>query len=220
MKKIIILFVILAIIGGAGAGYYFFFMQDDSANDADKTEAAPVEQKPMEELVIDLAPEPENTHFYVSSAKLDIMDRPSEDGIVIGMLYKTEPVEVLEKRDGWARITDYLVYTDGQPEQADWVNMAFLVEEKPTITKQERMETLDSYIVESDDLKDYRAEFRIATDKLLKKGACEPKDFEELRGWVRSINYKDRPVYFIYCDGLDLENKIYLDVSTGKLFNR
>lgn len=219
MKKVIILIVILAVLGGAGAGYYFFFMQEnDSDAENQSQEIAPIQQTSSEELVIDLTPKPENTQFYVASAKLDIMDRPSNDGIIIGALYKADFVEVLEKKDGWARISENFVYGDGQLEQADWIEMSFLATEKPTISKKERIETIDSYIAESDDLLDYRAEFRNATEQLLKDGQCEPKDFEQLKGWVRSINYKDEPVYFVYCDGLELENKIYLDVSTAKLF--
>ncbi|OEE71266.1 hypothetical protein [Vibrio genomosp. F6] len=219
MKKAIIMIVILAILGGAGAGYYFFFMQEDDSDAANQSqETAPIQQTPSEGLVIDLTPKPENTEFYVASAKLNIMDRPSNDGIIIGALYKTDFVEVLEKKDGWARISENFVYGDGELEQADWIDMSFLAIEKPAISKKERIETIDAYIAESDDLMDYRAEFRAATEKLLNEGQCEPKDFEQLKGWIRSINYKDEPVYFVYCDGLELENKIYLDVSTTKLF--
>ncbi len=84
--------------------------------------------------------------------------------------------------------------------------------------RERNKEILDSYLVKSDDLKLYQETFRNSVAKLISEGECEPGDFEELGGWVKSVRYKDRDVYFIYCGGLSLKNKIYLDVNTNEIF--
>ena len=221
MKKALIALLVLLILGGGGAAYHFFIMKKDP-KPPEKVEEPVVEtmDPPKSELkpVMELRPEPEQTEFYVSDIKLEVVEQPEIDGLITGYLYKGEKVEVLEKQGDWARISDYIVLKEGGPQIAEWVVMSGLSSDEVVISNKENKEILDSYLVKSDDLKLYQEKFRNSVAKLISEGECEPSDFEELGGWVRSVRYSERDVYFIYCGGLSLENKIYLDVNTNEIF--
>ncbi|NAX41465.1 hypothetical protein CAG53_12415, partial [Vibrio sp. V26_P1S5P106] len=75
-----------------------------------------------------------------------------------------------------------------------------------------------SYIADSDDLDLFEEIFIEKTEQLLTDGSCSPVDFKELGGWIRSVRYQDRDVYFVYCGGLNQSNKIYLNVQSGDIF--
>jgi len=221
MKKALIALLVLLILGGGGAAYYFFIMKKDP-KPPEKVEEPVVEtvEPPKSELkpAIELRPEPEQTEFYVLDIKLEVVEQPEIDGLITGYLYKGEKVEVLEKLGDWARISDYIVLKEGGPQIAEWVAMSGLSNDEVVISNKENKEILDSYLVKSDDLKLYQEKFRNSVAKLISEGVCEPSDFEELGGWVRSVRYSERDVYFIYCGGLSLENKVYLDVNTNEIF--
>ncbi|MDK9738411.1 hypothetical protein KI655_14015 [Vibrio sp. D404a] len=223
MKKVIIALVILCLLGGGGAAYYFLVMKKDDVAQSEE-QAKPIDQvseEPKEELkpILDLAALPEQTDFYVSERKIAVFDAPDVDALIKDYLYKGDHIEILEKSNGWGRISDYIVLREGGPEMAEWVEMSKLSEDEVIISPDEHVEILDSYLVKSDDLKTYRKPFRVAIDSLIENGTCEPGDFEELGGWVKSVKYSSRNVYFIYCGGLKLENKIYLDADTGEIFS-
>ena len=223
MKKVIIALVILCLLGGGGAAYYFLVMKKDDVAQSEE-QAKPIDQvseEPKEELkpILDLAALPEQTDFYVSERKIAVFDAPDVDALIKDYLYKGDHIEILEKSNGWGRISDYIVLREGGPEMAEWVEMSKLSEDEVIISADEHVEILDSYLVKSDDLKTYRKPFRVAIDSLIENGTCEPGDFEELGGWVKSVKYSSRNVYFIYCGGLKLENKIYLDADTGEIFS-
>ncbi len=221
MKKALIALLVLLILGGGGAAYYFFIMKKDPTP-PEKVEEPVAEtmEQPISELkpVLELQPEPEQTEFYVLDRKLEVVEQPEIDGLITDYLYKGEKVEVLEKQGDWARISDYIVLKEGGPEIAEWVAMSGLSNDEVVISDKENKEILDSYLVKSDDLKLYQEKFRNSVAKLISEGECEPSDFEELGGWVKSVRYSERDVYFIYCGGLSLENKIYLDVNTNEIF--
>lgn len=221
MKKALIALFVLLILGGGGAAYYFFIMKKDPTppEKVEEPVAETIEQ-PISELkpVMELQPEPEQTEFYVLDRKLEVVEQPEIDGLITDYLYKGEKVEVLEKQGDWARISDYIVLKEGGPEIAEWVAMSGLSNDEMVISDKENKEILDSYLVKSDDLKLYQEKFRNSVAKLISEGKCEPSDFEELGGWVKSVRYSERDVYFIYCGGLSLENKIYLDVNTNEIF--
>ncbi|MEQ6344693.1 SH3 domain-containing protein [Vibrio cyclitrophicus] len=223
MKKALIASLILLMLGGGGAAYYFLVMKKDSTP-PEKTEE-PIEdvaQQSESDLVpiVDLKPEPDQTEFYVLDRKLEVLEQPEIDGLITDYLYKGEKVEVLEKQGEWARISDYIVLKEGGPQIAEWILMSGLSNDEVIISDQERKEILDSYLIKSDDLKLHREKFRSTVAKLISEGECDPSDFEELGGWVKSVRYIDRDVYFIYCGGLSLENKIYLDVNTDEIFTK
>lgn len=222
MKKALIALVILLLLGGAGAGYYFFFMQKDEPVAEQKPEPEqPSEPEEKPKPIMDLeAPAPEITEYYVTERRINVYNKPERQALIVDTLYKGEKVSVLEKADGWFRLSDYIVYEEGGEETAEWVDSKGLSDAEPVIKEQERLETLDGYLQKSDDLKTHLDMFRNKTQQLLDDETCDPSDFEELGGWVRSVTYKKRNVYFIYCGGLEQENKIYLDVDKGEIFYR
>lgn len=222
MKKALIALLVLLILGGGGAAYYFFVMKKDPTP-AEKTEESVEEvAQPEADLkpIMELKPEPEQTEFYVLDRKLEVVEQPEIDGLITDYLYKGEKVEVLEKQGEWARISDYIVLKEGGPQTAEWVSMSGLSNDEVIISEKESIEILDSYLVKSDDLKIHKEKFRHTVAELISDGECDPSDFEELGGWVKSVKYSDRDVYFIYCGGLSLENKIYLDVNTNEIFTK
>ncbi|MFH0290900.1 SH3 domain-containing protein [Vibrio owensii] len=222
MKKALIALAILLLLGGAGAGYYFFFMQKDEPVVEQKPEPEqPSEPEEKPKPIMDLeAPAPEITEYYVTERRINVYNKPERQALIVDTLYKGEKVSVLEKADGWFRLSDYIVYEEGGEETAEWVDSKGLSDAEPVIKEQERLEILDGYLQKSDDLKTHLDMFRNKTQQLLDDETCDPSDFEELGGWVRSVTYKKRNVYFIYCGGLEQENKIYLDVDKGEIFYR
>lgn len=219
MKKLLMVVFLLLGVAGAGAGYYLFYYkpQQDLANQAAAVEdKADEKEEEKPQSIADL--KPENMEFYVDVEKLGIREAASLDAFVQRYLYKGEKVRLLEKKNGWGRVSAYFVYEQGGPEIAEWIPLDGLVEQAPVITVEERKKTIQGYIAASDDLVQFEDIFLTTTDKLLKDGSCSPVDFEELGGWVKSTKYADRDVYFIYCGGLKLADKIYLDVRTGEVF--
>ncbi|MEZ9439977.1 SH3 domain-containing protein [Vibrio atlanticus] len=223
MKKALIALLVLLILGGGGAAYYFFVMKKDPTP-PEKKEAPAVEVAAQSESDLTSLttpqPEPEQTEFYVLDRKLKVVEQPEIDGLITDYLYKGEKVELLEKQGEWARISDYIVLKEGGPQTAEWISMSGLSSDEVIISEQENREILDSYLSKSDDLKLHQETFRNTVAKLISEGECDPSDFEELGGWVKSVKYSNRDVYFIYCGGLSLENKIYLDVNTNEIFTK
>ncbi|MEZ9042010.1 MULTISPECIES: SH3 domain-containing protein [unclassified Vibrio] len=221
MKKALIALLVLLILGGAA---YYFLVMNKAPIPQEKTEEPALEATEQSESdlvpIMDLQPEPEQTEFYVLERKLEVVEQPEIDGLITDYLYKGEKVEVLEKQGEWARISDYIVLKDGGPQTAEWVSMSGLSNDEVIISEKESKEILDSYLVKSDDLKIHQEKFRNSVAKLISEGECAPSDFEELGGWVKSVKYSNRDVYFIYCGGLSLENKIYLDVNTNEIFTK
>nr|WP_276560826.1 SH3 domain-containing protein [Vibrio coralliirubri] len=224
MKKALIALLVLLILGGGGGAAYYFLVMNKAPIPQEKTEEPALEATEQSESdlvpIMDLQPEPEQTEFYVLERKLEVVEQPEIDGLITDYLYKGEKVVVLEKQGEWARISDYIVLKEGGPQTAEWVSMSGLSNDEVIISEKESKEILDSYLVKSDDLKIHQEKFRNSVAKLISEGECAPSDFEELGGWVKSVKYSNRDVYFIYCGGLSLENKIYLDVNTNEIFTK
>ncbi len=166
MKKVLIAVLILLLLGGAGAGYYFFFMQKDEPEKpvAAKTEKAPLDKGDASKPIMDLeAPAPEITEYYVIERRVNVYNKPDDKSLIVDALYKGEKVSVLEKVEGWFRLSDYIVYEDGGEETAEWVNSKGLSDAEPVIKEQERLEILDGYLQKSDDLKEHLDMFRNKT---------------------------------------------------------
>lgn len=218
MKKILMVILLLVGIALAGGGYYMFYLkpEQDAAKLAEQQIPPPVEQSQPEPTPIPI-PVAEKTDYYVSPEKLGVREMPDKSAFIESILYRGDKVHILEKRNGWGRISPFYVYNEGGPEIAEWIPMDALLEVPPTITKQERIKTISSYVEGSDDFKLYFDVFIKTTDDLIKEGICLPPDFEELKGWVKSVKY-EQDVYFVYCGGLKQANKIYLNIQTGNIF--
>ncbi len=224
MKKAVIALVVMLLLSGAGAAYYFFYMQTDelseSAVNPDSQLEALQQETPKPVMEFASTPPPQLTEYYVIERRINVYNKPDHNALVVDTLYKGEKVSVLEKTNGWSRISSYLVYEEGGEETAEWLDSKGLSDAQPVIKEQERLEILDGYLQKSDDLIEHIGVFREKTQQLLNDETCHPDDFEELGGWVRSVTYQQRNVYFIYCGGMQQQNKIYLDVDSGEIFYR
>lgn len=222
MKKLIMVVVLLLGLACAGGGYYIFYLKPQQEAELLAQQETPTEmpepsiedRKPVKET------KPPVTDYYVSPQRLGVREKPDKDAFIESVLYRGDKLHVFEKKDGWGRVSRYYVYEEGGEEVAEWVPLDALLEVPPTISKEERMETVSSYIEKSDDFKRYFDVFVAKTDQLLKEKTCRPSDFEETKGWMRSVTFKDRDVYFVYCGGLKQANKVYLDVGSGEIFYR
>lgn len=176
--------------------------------------------------------------LWVTTPRLERRTCPSETCGVVGQLFFREAATVLERSGGWARITrpydagcqggrsDYVDRGNAActPENgmidgrfAEWVRAESLSETRPpdpaaTASQTERL------VAQSDDFGQYRAAFVRAANELIQSGRCTAGDLEEQGGWVKSSNHPDEPVYFTYCDGMTIANRIYLNAETGRIF--
>ncbi|MZI92979.1 MULTISPECIES: SH3 domain-containing protein [Vibrio] len=224
MKKMIMLLLLLLGLGGAGAGYYMFYYAPEHGSIFDmyisvgkKPEAAPPVNHAAVEAKDDMS-NPEIMDYYVHDEMLPIRRQPVISSFIEGHLYRGDKVHLLEKRSGWGRISEYFVYQEGKPATAKWVPLDGLHVNPPNITSAERRKTILSYIEKSDDIEKYQETFVKTTDDLLNKDRCKPDDFKEIGGWVRSVNFENEDVYFVYCGGMSRVNKIYLNAQSGQVF--
>jgi hypothetical protein len=143
----------------------------------------------------------------------------------------------LEERDGWVRVTRYYDASckNGRSEYVDsgnaacdsangivrgrfaeWVSASYLSSSRPPDPAAGA--TGDFALVSgSDDYGKYKDEFARAAADLIKSGQCSRADFQESGGWLKSMQHRNRPIYFTYCGGMTLQNRLYLDASTGRV---
>lgn len=162
----------------------------------------------------------------------------SEQCGIVGQLFFRESAHVYETKDGWARVTEPYSAScmDGVSEHVDrgnqactaangivdgefaeWVSANQLSATRPpdpadTASLDEKL------IADSDDFSQHRSAFVRAANQLIREGRCKVEDFEEMGGWWKSSNHRDAPIYFTYCGGMTISNRIYLDASSGRIF--
>lgn len=73
-------------------------------------------------------------------------------------------------------------------------------------------------ISQSQDYSAHQEEFNTAAATLVKKGTCTPAELKNVGGWWKSVSHKPKPVYFTYCGGMTVANRIYIDTSTREIF--
>lgn len=176
--------------------------------------------------------------FWVTSERLYRRTCPSTECGEVGYFFFREGVDVLERRDGWARVTKYYnaSCTNGRSEHVDsgnsqctpengiadgefaeWVSAEFLSETRPPDPAEGARGT-EALIARSDDFARYRTQFAEAAQSLLDEGRCKGADFRENGGWLKSSTHRNQPIYFVYCGGLTKANRLYLNVETGRVF--
>lgn len=77
---------------------------------------------------------------------------------------------------------------------------------------------IEAAIAASDDFAAHKPAFLKATSFFVSQGTCSLSELKEMGGWVKSQNHKNQPVYFTYCGGMHVSKRIYVDVSTGRVF--
>ena len=158
---------------------------------------------------------------YVTADRLHVRLAPSLYADVIGVLHGGQKVEILEMYEGWSRISRYY---DGSAEEdsgrvARWVASAYLSQTGPghDAAQVSPASPLGRAIDRSDDSHVHRSSFLMAARRLVERGQCTVSDFEKIGGWVQSFSH-GASVYFTYCGGLLANNRIYLDVNSGRIF--
>ena len=83
----------------------------------------------------------------------------------------------------------------------------------------ENNKNIELSIANSDDYKTHKDQFLKAANKLIRDKSCTANEIKDMGGFMKSqINHPNQPVYFTYCGGMNRNNRIYVDVSSGKIF--
>lgn len=174
--------------------------------------------------------------LWVTAERLARHTCPSDTCGIVGQLMFREGVDPLEEKDGWVRVSkvydascqggrsEYVDKGDARCVEAngiidgkfaEWVRKQDLSAERPS-DPAETASVDESLVAGSDDFGRYRASFAKIAAGLIASGRCSAQDFQEQGGFVKSVNqHRDEPVYFVYCGGMTLANKIYVNAETG-----
>lgn len=174
--------------------------------------------------------------MWVTADRLSRRTCPTTSCGIVGTLMFREAAKVVEEKDGWARVTKYYdascanslsQYVDKgnakcEPSNgiakgifAEWVSIDFLSDERP-VDPAATAALDESLVSSSDDFRLYRREFAKAAQSLIENRKCRAADFKEWGGWMSSS--KGKSIYFMYCGGANISNRIYLDAKTGETF--
>lgn len=180
----------------------------------------------------------EQKRFWVTSPRLERRTCPSAQCGVVGQLFFREAAEVFERKGKWVRVSKTYdaaceagrsKYVDTGEDScssangitngrfAEWALAENLSQDRPA-DPAEGASKAERLVAQSDDFSQYRAAFVKAADKLIRNGRCSAADFEEQGGWMKSSNHRDAPVYFTYCGGMTIANRIYLNANTGEVY--
>lgn len=176
--------------------------------------------------------------LWVTSQYIDRHTCASETCGVVGRLSFREGTTILETEGDWARITqpydascvngvsEYVDEGDAnctvdngivEGRFAEWVQLADLsparlADPAETAAENERV------VAQSDDFAQHRDAFVTAATQLIADGRCTAAEIEEMGGWVKSTNERNRAIYFTYCGGMTTANRLYLNVETGEIY--
>ncbi len=152
---------------------------------------------------------------YVKANTLNVRYAPTTESKKAGVLFRNQAVRLIN--DGnrqWHKIH--------QPESdlTGWVATEYL-SSTPLNRHQRQLadrELVRTIIRDSDDFKLYESVFMQVTVNLLGTHRCKFNDFEAMHGWWRSLEHKERPVYYIYCGPETRKKTIYLDIRLQQTF--
>ncbi|WP_151899235.1 hypothetical protein [Vibrio mediterranei] len=223
MKKVVViaLAVVTLVLAGLGIAYYLgYFNQDETEAIVPRTHPDlqnTNDDAPSDIVVEQPSPPPLPEYYFVARSFENVLTQPDLASATDGVAYYGEKLKVLEREGEWIRIAPIYQLEEGAEEISQWVNTKHLVIKEVNLSGERWLNVLTDYIEGSDDFVLYQEKFFDASTKLVKQKRCRLSDFEELSGWVKSINHQDS-VYFTYCGGIESENKVYLNVATGELF--
>ena len=150
-----------------------------------------------------------------------------------------EKATIFEDRNGWARVSKYYDafcrnglsqyvesgnaactesngIVDGR--FAEWVSLRYLSSMRPADPSAGATGGY-ALVSGSDDYGKYKDVFAQTAAQLIASKRCTKGDFDETGGWLKSMIHNDSPVYFTYCGGIHLRNRLYLNAATGHVFN-
>ena len=158
----------------------------------------------------------------------------------VGQLFFREGVTPFEEQGGWVRISEqYSASCEGGISEyvdegnsacteengivngnfAEWVEKSYLSQTRPA-DPAETAAANETLVAQSDDFARYRTAFVSLAAQLISEGRCSEADFREQGGFMKSVNdYPDQPVYFTYCGGMTLANKVYVNAETETVLN-
>ncbi|MFG5381333.1 SH3 domain-containing protein [Yoonia sp. R2-816] len=174
---------------------------------------------------------------YVVPSRLNRRTCPSSNCGVVGQLFGREKVTILENKNGWVRITEYYDascrrgiseyvdsgnaacvtdngVTDGR--FAEWISADFISTEIPE-DPSDSADSSEELVAQSDDFGLFHEQFVEAANELIESGRCSRADFIDGGGWLKSTS-QGQNIYFAYCGELTRANRLYLDVSNGRIF--
>lgn len=175
---------------------------------------------------------------WVVAERLNRRTCPSVNCGIVGQFFLGQKVEVYEQVAGWARVSKPYDASclNGRSEYVDsgnntcslqngiesnklseWVSATYVSEIKPS-DPAASAKSDEGFIAQSDDFLRYRGVFLSASTALIEQRRCNEADFREMGGWAKSFTHKEKPIYFTYCGGGSLAHRLYLDASTGKVF--
>ncbi|MGF1777878.1 hypothetical protein [Vibrio nomapromontoriensis] len=212
----------IIVIGVAGSVYWFGFAADDeeAAESAVVKKSitptmavnTPAVEEPTQELTVELP-----KYYFVSEASTPIRVQPSKDALVDGTAYYGEKLQVMDHTEKWIRIAPIYQLDEGEEEVSQWVSIAGLSTQPVALMGERWHEVLSGYLSNSDDYNQYKDRFIEASTALVESKQCRLFDFEQVGGWIKSVNHPDN-VYFTYCGGIEVMNKVYLNTTTGVVF--
>ncbi|WP_136657130.1 hypothetical protein [Nitratireductor sp. XY-223] len=78
----------------------------------------------------------------------------------------------------------------------------------------------EALVSRSDDLERYGTAFSGAARWLYEAGICSEYDLRQSGGWAKSRTHRNRPIYFTYCGGSALADRVYFDAETLEFYGR
>lgn len=176
--------------------------------------------------------------MWVTAERIHRHTCPSDECGIVGTLDFRAAAEVKEQKGDWVRVTR--IYdascVNGRSEYVDkgkaacvtengivdgkfgeWVQAKYLSATRPadpaaTAAADEQL------VKDSDDFKRYRRAFVKAARTLMDRDECTAADLQENGGFSKSSNHIDQPVYFTYCGGYTVANRIYLNAASGEIY--
>lgn len=177
--------------------------------------------------------------LWVTAERLHRRTCPDTQCGSVGWLFYREQAIVYEKKGGWGRVSKYYdascnngvsEYVDTGNAKcatangisggkfAEWVSLDYLAATRPP-DPGVGAAGFEKLVSGSDDYRQYKSAFVAAAKKLIANGRCTSDDFEQAGGWTKSTTtYRNKPVYFVYCGAFTLSNRLYLNASTGEIF--
>lgn len=184
------------------------------------------------------APSGDAERMWVSTQRVDRRTCPSITCGSVGWIAFRQAVEPLERHDGWVRITkrydgscrngvsEYVDKGDKSCSAkngildgrfAEWVPESALTAKQPPDPAASATAD-ESIVAQSDNFSQHHKIFAQVAQHLIAEGRCTAGDFQEMGGWLKSVNeHKNEPVYFTYCGGMTSANRVYMNASTGEV---
>ena len=158
--------------------------------------------------------------YVVTADSLNVRLAASTSAKLVSKLQLRQKIEVLEVKDGWARISEYY---SGESEGLDgyvarWVFAAHLAARARVEDNIKVSSAVVEAIQASEDLEEFQDTFARASQRLVNSGQCTLSDFRDIGGWWKSAAHNPGAVYYTYCGGASNNDRIFIDTTTGETF--